>query len=281
MPDEMARSASSLDSMRIVSWNMGAAFGPYVERHDEAWRHLESLEPDLALLQECVPAAWALRRWTVVKAPFSFWTTGVAVPAWKVTEVAIPKENLLVRFPGYVAAAEVEAPGVGPVLVLSVHAAAHPASERTLRGLDPAALRRPSADEPWWNDLFFAGAVELVAGRRFVVGGDWNTARYLDPDGVPEPVGSEFFARAEAAGWTDLHQAVVGHEERTWYGRRNPRPYMPDHVFADPETAAAVAGARVDAGPAEAGLSDHAPVLVELESSARPVEAPRVGTRGR
>ena len=249
--------------MRIVSWNMGAAFGPYVERHDEAWRHLESLAPDIALLQECVPAAWALRRWTVVKPRFSFWTTAVAVPAWKATEVEVPKENLLARFPGYVAAAEVEVPGSGSVLVVSVHAAAHRASERTLRGLDPTALRRPSADEPWWNDVFFAGAVELVAGRRFIVGGDWNTARYLDTEGAPKPVGAEFVVRAEAAGWTDLHQAVVDHEERTWYGRRNPRSYMPDHVFADPETAAGLAHARVDAAPAEAGLSDHAPVIIE------------------
>ena len=208
--------------MRIVSWNLGAAFGPYVERHDDAWRHLESLAPDIALLQECVPAAWALRRWTVVKAPFTFWTTGIAVPAWKATEVAIPADNILARFAGFVAAAEVEVPEIGPVLVVSVHSSAHPASARTLRGLDAEALRRPSVREPWWNDLFFAGAVELVAQRRFIVGGDWNTARYVDKDGVAEPEGAEFFARAADAGWVDLHQAAVGHEERTWYGRRNP-----------------------------------------------------------
>ena len=173
--------------MRIVSWNPGAAYGPYVGRHDEAWRYLESLEPDIALLQECVPAAWALRRWTVVKPAFSFWTTAVAVPARPTTEVAIPKGNLLARFRGFAAAAEVTVPGIGPVVVVSVHASAHPANARTLRGLDPAALRRPSATEPWWNDLFFAGAAELVAGRRVIVGGDWNTARYVDTDGIPTP----------------------------------------------------------------------------------------------
>jgi len=264
--------------MRIFSWNLGAAFGPYVERHDEAWRYLESLEPDIALLQECLPAAWALRRWTVVKPSFSFWTTAVAVPGWKTTELEIPKENLLARFRGFVEAAEVEMPAEArtdgadeapiPLVVISVHASAHPANERTLRGLDRDALRRPSATEPWWNDLFFAGAAELVAGRRFIVGGDWNTARYVDADGAAEPVGAEFFARAEAAGWVDLHQAAVGAEERTWYGRRNPRAYMPDHVFADPATASLLVSATVDPAPAEAKLSDHAPVVVDLQLGA-------------
>ncbi|MEI8334821.1 MAG: endonuclease/exonuclease/phosphatase family protein [Chloroflexota bacterium] len=251
--------------MRIVSWNPGAAYGPYVGRHDEAWRYLESLEPDIALLQECVPAAWALRRWTVVKPAFSFWTTAVAVPARPTTEVAIPKGNLLARFRGFAAAAEVTVPGIGPVVAVSVHASAHPANARTLRGLDPAALRRPSATEPWWNDLFFAGAVELVAGRRFIVGGDWNTARYVDAHGIPTPVGADSFARAAEAGWLDLHQAAVGAEERTWYGRRNPRAYVPDHVFADPETAMLLASATVDPAPAEGKLSDHAPVLVNMD----------------
>ncbi len=45
---------------------------------------------------------------------------------------------------------------------------------------------------------------------------------------------------------------------------------MPDHVFADPETATLVAGARVEAAPAEDGLSDHAPVTVEVVAGTEP-----------
>ena len=56
--------------MKIVSWNMGAAFGPYGQWHDRAWHWLAALDPDLALLQECVPPDWAHERWTVVNLPF-------------------------------------------------------------------------------------------------------------------------------------------------------------------------------------------------------------------
>ena len=40
---------------------------------------------------------------------------------------------------------------------------------------------------------------------------------------------------------------------------------MPDHVFADVDTAVLLASARVEPAPAEGKLSDHAPVIVELD----------------
>jgi hypothetical protein len=83
---------------------------------------------------------------------------------------------------------------------------------------DRAAIARASVGVPWWNDVAFAGYRSLVEQRRFLIGGDWNTARYVDAEGVPSPAGAEFLDRAAAVGWVDLTLFGEGREGRTWYG---------------------------------------------------------------
>ena len=96
--------------------------------------------------------------------------------------------------------------------------------------------------------------------------GDWNTSRYLDADGKPDPAGQEFSDRAAADGWIDLHQRAVGHEERSWFGTLGPREHQPDVIYADVITASGLVGCRVEQSWArDRHLSDHAPVIAELE----------------
>src|SRR4051812_38417458 len=51
--------------MRMMIWNMEAGFGYDIARHEEAWRWLADQDPDVALLQEAVPA-WASDHWPVI-----------------------------------------------------------------------------------------------------------------------------------------------------------------------------------------------------------------------
>lgn len=180
--------------------------------------------------------------------------------------VDIAPESVLGRLGSYIATVEVILPDDTPLLVASVHARPAAAAPWLLRGLDADALRRPPNADVYWSDVVFAGYVDVVRGRRFIVGGDWNNARYCDADGTPSAAGQAFFDRAAAAGWMDVHQSRVGHEERSWYGSTNPRPYQPDHVFTDPGTAELARAARIDAYPVEVlKLSDHAPLVVDLD----------------
>ena len=81
--------------------------------------------------------------------------------------------------------------------------------------------------------------------------------------------GAEFFARADRAGWLELTLDPDGRQGRTWYGPGGPRPYQPDHVFGDPGTANRLRSATIEAYPVETlGLSDHAPLVLELELDA-------------
>ncbi len=201
--------------MKVVSWNLGAAFGAYVESHDRAWNWLAAVDPD----------------------------------------------SLLGRFGSYPATAFVRVRDVS-LLVASVHTRAAVAPEWATAGFDRAAMARKSVGEPWSNDVAFAGYRDLVADRRFLVGGDWNTGLWADENGRLKPDGVEFLDRAEAAGWKDVSLIEEG---RTWYGFEGIRPYQPDHVFADELTAYHNRTRSIDTYPVKTlELSDHAPLVLDL-----------------
>ena len=251
---------------RVVCWNMGAAYGPYVQRHDCAWHWLAALDPDLMLLQETVPPAWARELWNVHTLPYTHWASAIAVrPGIPFAPIEPAPESLLGRFESYLATGDLTLGDGSTMLIGSVHARAAEAPAWVTEGHDTATMARPSVGVPWSNDVAFAAYRELAAGRRFLIGGDWNTARYLDDAGVAEPMGQEFFERTSAAGWIELSLDAEGHEGRSWYGSGNPRPYQNDHVFSDPATAEKLKSFLIDPYPVTSlSLSDHAPLLVEL-----------------
>ena len=233
--------------------------------HDEAWAEVLAREPDIAFLQECAPPPEFPYGWTVHAEPFEIWGSAI-VTRLPMTPVRFEPTSHLGRFGAYLATATVTLPDGTELLVSSVHERTAPASKRLLKDLDGAAMRRPSVDVPWWNDVAWHGLADLVRGRRFIVAGDWNTSRWVDAKGIPTPSGKDFFDRAEAAGWVDLHQRAVGHEERSWFGSTNPRVHQPDVIFADASTAAGLVGCRVEPEwAADRKLSDHAPVIAELQ----------------
>jgi exonuclease III len=256
--------------MRILCWNLGVAYGRFRDDpvlHERAWHWIAALDPDLAFLQEVRAPAWAQERWQVLVGPYQFFASALlARRDADLRPASLPDGGILDRFGSYLATAELDVSGIGSLLVASVHTSAAVAPPWGHPGLDRAAIARPSVGEPWWNDVAYAAYSDLVRDRCFIVAGDWNTARWPDEHGVPEPAGAEFFERAAAAGWVDVSLDAEGREGRSWYGTLAPRPYQPDHVFSDRMTAALVRTFEIEPWPVLAlGLSDHAPLLLTLE----------------
>ena len=251
--------------MKVVSWNMGIAYGPYREWHDRAWHWLASMDPDVALIQECVPPDWARDHWTVHTLPFDHWASAIAVKReHQLRPIEPDPDSLLGRLGSYLATGHVRVRHES-LLVASVHARAAVAPEWVTAGFDRSAIARASVGEPWSNDVAFAAYRELARDRRFLIGGDWNTARYVDDKGQPKPDGAEFFERTAVAGWTELSLLANNLEGRTWFGSAALRPYQPDHVFADERTAYRNRARVIDTYPVETlGLSDHAPWVLEF-----------------
>ena len=252
--------------IRVVSWNMGMASQSNLRRgrHEQAWHYLLGLGPDLALLQETLPPTWVRTEGTLIHGPFRQWGSAVFSPRFPLDRFPLPAEHHLRSLGSYLATAVASLPDGTNGIVASVHAVARDAKASQLGTLDPAEASRPSIGRPRINDVVFTGLRGLVAGRPFLVAGDWNTARAFD-DVYPGSAGQEFFARAHQSGWFDCVWEKHGTELRTWFRDGN-RPYQLDHMFCDPALGGRLQDVWVaDEAAERLGLSDHAPLIVDFD----------------
>jgi endonuclease/exonuclease/phosphatase family metal-dependent hydrolase len=242
---------------------MGRALDGFANLHERAWHLLISLGPDIALVQEAIPPDWIRERFQVHAEPTQVPWMSAAIVQEGLPMRAVTPTPLLSTFAWYTATTEVRLPNGTDLLVGSVHATARAAFVRQLAGLDADAIRRPSVDVPWMNDLAHHAYQQLAAGRPFVIGGDWNTSRLFDSDG--STAGREFYDQAEADGWVETHWRLHEQETQTWLRKGN-RPHMLDHVFCDQGTAKHLVSSRslVDV-VSFLGLSDHAPLVVDFD----------------
>jgi exonuclease III len=257
--------------MRIVSWNLAANTTSRSHAvHDRAWRYLESLDPDVALIQEARPPEWVAGKkdWMIVQRPFRLWASAIVAKApLQLTGFEGPFEGVL-DDDGYLATGTVTLPDGASLLVGSVHTPIGPATDAELGGRDPDAVRTPRYKVPYRRDVAYAIYHDRVAGQRFLVSGDWNIARLWDTN-HRNTSEIDFFLRAERDGWIDCYQRLHPEGEgRTWFRGDDP-PYQMDHAFCDAATAESLVRCEIDAHPAETLLvSDHAPLVLELANSA-------------
>jgi exonuclease III len=113
-------------------------------------------------------------------------------------------------------------------------------------------------------DAAFAVARDLAVDR-FLLAGDWNMSPQLWDHNYGGTRGAKFFRRIAEAGWVDCYRRFHADEGRTWFRKGN-RAYQFDHAFCDGQTAKTLRSCDIDSYAAEVlGLSDHAPLVVELE----------------
>jgi endonuclease/exonuclease/phosphatase family metal-dependent hydrolase len=234
----------------------------FAKTHDQAWRYLLGLSPDLAFLQETMPPAWVESQGRVVRDPFERWGSLIFSPTLAIEAFSLPEDSSLRALPKYLAFAKVPLPDGAQAVVASIHAPPRRAEGDILGGRDPAKLRR-SVEGPKYNDAIFAGLAPLVEGRRFILAGDWNTARHQGTQRASR-AGEEFFARVREAGWYDSVWAKRQSEIRTWFGPG--KLQQDDYVFCDPSLGESVQTVSVaEEAVTERHLSDHAPLIVDFD----------------
>jgi hypothetical protein len=153
----------------------------FADVHERAWHFLVSLGADIALVQEAIPPDWIRERWQVHREPSQLaWGSAVIVSdGLTMRPIAPAADSVLATFWSYVSTVDVTLPDGTDLLVGSVHATAKAAFPKQLIGLDADAIRRPSVDMPWMNDLAHFGYQQLAKGRSFLIGGDWNISRFV------------------------------------------------------------------------------------------------------
>jgi hypothetical protein len=251
--------------MRVISWNMGMASESRGKPglHEQAWHYLLGLGPDLAFVQEALPPSWVRTEGTLIQGPSKRWGSALFSPRYPLERLPLPNGSNLRAFGTYLAFAVAQLPDGTDAFVASVHARAATVTQAQLGDLRPDEARRPSARVPRVNDAIFAGLLRLV-GERFIVTGDWNTARKQGSE-YKDKLGGEFFARARDQGWYDCVGEKYGKEEvRTWFGAGQIR--QDDHVFCD-QVLGQQAGKPWVAREAatELGLSQHAPLILDFD----------------
>ena len=250
--------------MRVISWNMGLADRSrrFLKTHDEAWRFLLDLRPDLAFTQESLPPDWAENEGRIVRDPFKKWGSAVFSPRLAIEPLTLPGGNPLRALPNYLAFGDIQLDDAEHTLVASIHAPPRSADGDILGEHDPDTLRR-SVEGPKYNDAIFAGLVPLVERRSFIFASDWNTSRRQATD-RDSRAGNEFFTRVGEARWHDCTWSKLEEEIQTWFGAGKVK--QDDYVFCDLELGERVSNVAVAEDAAtKLNLSDHAPLIVDFD----------------
>lgn len=242
--------------MRLVSWNLGKR-----SEHKEAvLQHLEELSADLVLLQESKLHGLAKERgWRVVSAAES--PSDCVILSREKLDLRRAEPSAVSQLGRYLAHGELHHNGT-VIQIFSVHPLAKVVPLEALTHLREIDVERSSDPRVWWSDLFFYLIGNAVGERGAIIGGDWNTSRLFQ---------ESLFERAAARGWVEVLPHIHGEQQRTWF-RGSDRPHGLDHVFCTSDLRSAISAAHVDASVADSagehtgrGLSDHAPVVVDLD----------------
>jgi endonuclease/exonuclease/phosphatase family metal-dependent hydrolase len=219
--------------VRIVAWNMG-------QKGRKTRDFMLKLEPDIALLQEAILPE-EIPGYSVAS------TKAWEGKAWAST-ILSRYEDLDVdwedRDRGAVLLAHCTIPSIGTVSMASVHA-------RVIDRRVIPALRATFAE------------LRSRLGNRFVVGGDFNTARLLGT-AYPEQYGHAEFWREIDAWAFDCYYKLHGTEKQSFWREGLRNELMDDHILVDAETFKYVKECVVLDTKDVRQLSDHGPVLVDL-----------------
>ncbi len=271
----MSNAGASIAPLRVATWNLNHWRQPLlpVDTRYGAWAHLEKgIGAQVALVQEAVPPAGTSRERAVYGELAGHRNWGSAVVTLDDTIVIEPirsvrnpwsKRRYLLdaAHPGSTAVARVTVPGIQPITFVSVYG--------VFEGSALSSMHRIVAD---LLPLF-----DSPDGARVILGGDLNVtqsskdARYLArADALLAAVTSLGLVEAKtlvAAPPTPAADCSCGKGDEgcghigTW-GRSEL-----DHLYVSPALAPQVTALTVDTSGVEGGLSDHVPLVLDLELS--------------
>ena len=262
-------------ALRLVTWNLNHWRQPMlpVDTRRAAWEYLScGISAGVALVQEAVPPLELGRDRAVYGEIAGHRNWGSAVVALDPTVSIEPLRAVRIpwtrrRFllanthPGSVAIARLVVPGIQPITLVSVYG--------VLDGSPVSTMHRVIAD--------LVPLFDSPHGARVILGGDLNVSSSTkDPRQI---------ARAEAVFAAIRSLGLVEAKSNVAHPPASP-PDCPcgnggtcthlgtwanvelDHLFVSPSLASQLTTLSVDTAAVQAGLSDHAPIVLDLALSA-------------
>jgi exodeoxyribonuclease-3 len=231
--------------MRLLAWNIRQGGGSRLGRIADALAHHEA---DVLVLSEYRGGESAARLREVLNTRGYAYATALAPPP---------------RFNGVLVAARcpfLEHSGIGsglpePYRMVSVEFAAF----RLVGIYMPNLL----AKIPYWEALI--SALKAKAGEHALAVGDFNTCRaYLDEAGAIDKT-AHYMDRITEIGFCDLwRRRYPAVREYSWFSTRG-NGFRIDHAFLSDGLVARAGMIRYSHEERLAGISDHSPLIVELD----------------
>jgi len=263
--------------MKIMSWNMGLR-SARSQKIQEIWEYLEKQNPDIAFLQEAKVPKHIYRTHTIMedstyrKAKSCILTKNQKAKIFSLEELNEDLSDAIASFVGQNVAVSFELQDSGEIFFISVHTSSkaidHEFQTREVR--KATGSPRWQGDKVWPSDVLFSAFKQLPdSGKKFIIGGDINQSRLMDSTMNYGESVSAWFKNREKEGIIDCFRLFHEEEQRTWfrYQKRYKKwdaPYQLDHFFCDIETSDKITKCWVDREAAERGLSDHAPIFMEM-----------------
>lgn len=256
--------------MRVISWNMAGAGFHTARAHNDAWDWINSQEFDVALLQEAVPPSGVSMNYTSflfrpyqLSRQFSWGNCIVSrnmnlaefVPAYETDWMVDVARSTLVAYDAN-----------SDFYFANIHSSAQIVTNKKsqdLRSIGGITCH----DEKLWDVEICAHFLQSeFSGKRFVFGGDLNSALLFD-DVYSRSTNTRLFENLRLLGYHDLRLPHFVDEQQTYFKKGN-REYQLDHLFGDSQTQKHTTTWQVLRDVAERELlSDHAPILIEIKDS--------------
>ena len=224
--------------MRIVTWNLGR------RKPAEAWAYLrEELKPDIALLQEVRPPLMEADEALVLEEVVDSWGTAVYSRGIPLTRMPLTSE-----YPSRVAAAEALMCAGQVVRIASIHA--------------------PIIGNRVFPHLacIFEEIESAFEEHTAIIGGDLNSARLAEKV-WPGHGHGRFFERFDDGPWVDAHYRLHREERQTFFRPGQVHPFQDDHIFFSADLEGVLRACTVVDNGVTRKLSDHIPVMAELDLS--------------
>jgi exonuclease III len=257
--------------MQLISWNMAGAGFHSATSHDDAWRWLTTeADFDVALLQESTPPPWVLEEFPVVIHNPKYlqtgkrWGNSIICRQDNYREFKFDSDHQwLERIGGAVTVAQPNDPD--GIWLINMHSNASPVPPELFMALQGLSVTHCHPKKIWEVEVATHFLSPILEGKRFIFGGDLNSG-YLFDTVYRYDNNKILFENMRQQGFIDLRLAHSVVEQQTYF-KDNKGPYQLDQVFGDARTAARTTQWEVLSHVArDLELSDHAPVIVEINS---------------
>lgn len=264
--------------MRVCCWNVRRA-----SHKAGAWRLLEELSPDLALLQEvsAIPSSISSNYNVVMhraagKLPGTLQRFSTAILVRGTIGAPIPLSSRwewvnqeLDYFRGNLVAYHVTVRDRA-YRVLSAYSPAWPVDALRLGGIDVAPVKLKLNPKVWVTELLWAALLDACSPHEapWIIGGDLNSSETFDYMWGPKPRGNrEILDRMQELGFRECLREVHGRLIPTF---RNPKGgrvvHQMDHLFVTESLAAQLLSCKTTEQERVFGesLSDHLPIVADF-----------------